>query len=124
MIFNTIGERIGRFRDKFLRCAGTTPKEFKIATFTFEKAHFRKCRMKNITDYLEKEQVDEMLRAARSCSERDYLLMRVLWRSGVRIDELLNLRPRDVERLSTLLTRHTQTRGSVYKLSLIFYIII
>jgi integrase/recombinase XerD len=53
--------------------------------------------MKNITDYLEKEQVDAMLQAARSCSERDYLLMRVLWRSGVRIDELLNLRPRDVE---------------------------
>jgi hypothetical protein len=42
----------------------------KIASFTFEKAHFRKCRMKNITDYLEKEQVDEMLQAARSCRTR------------------------------------------------------
>jgi integrase len=28
-----------------------------------------------------------------SCSERDYRLMRVLWRSGIRINELLNLRP-------------------------------
>ncbi len=53
--------------------------------------------MKHVTDYLEKAQVDEMLAAARSCSERDYLMMRVLWRSGVRINELLNLRPQDIE---------------------------
>lgn len=53
--------------------------------------------MKHITDYLEKAQVDSMLAAARSCSERDYLLIRVLWRSGIRINELLNLRPRDIE---------------------------
>lgn len=53
--------------------------------------------MKHITDYLEKAQVNEMLTAARSCSERDYLMMRVLWRSGIRINELLNLRPQDIE---------------------------
>ncbi len=53
--------------------------------------------MKHITDYLEKTQIDEMLTAARSCSERDYLMMRILWRSGIRINELLNLRPRDIE---------------------------
>ncbi len=53
--------------------------------------------MKHITDYLEKAQVDEMLTAARSCSERDYLMVRVLWRSGIRINELLNLRPQDIE---------------------------
>ncbi len=53
--------------------------------------------MKNITDYLEKAQVDAMFQAARSCNERDYLLMRVLWRSGIRINELLNLRPQDIE---------------------------
>jgi hypothetical protein len=35
---------------------------FKIEIFTFENTYFRNCRMKNITGYLEKEQVDEMLR--------------------------------------------------------------
>jgi len=53
--------------------------------------------MKHITDYLEKDQVDEMLKAARSCSERDYLIIRVLWRSGIRINELLTIRPQDIE---------------------------
>ncbi|MGZ4846558.1 MAG: tyrosine-type recombinase/integrase [Halobacteriota archaeon] len=53
--------------------------------------------MKHITDYLEKTQVDAMLTAARSCSQRDYLMIRVLWRSGIRINELLNLRPQDIE---------------------------
>lgn len=54
-------------------------------------------RMKNITDYLEKEQVDRVLTAAQQCSTRDYLMPRVLWRSGVRVNELLNIKPSDVE---------------------------
>jgi len=53
--------------------------------------------MRHITDYLGKAQVDEMLTAARSCSERDYLMMRILWRSGIRINELSDLRPQDIE---------------------------
>jgi hypothetical protein len=36
--------------------------------------------MKNITDYLEKEQVDQVLAAAHQCNQRDYLMLRVLWR--------------------------------------------
>jgi site-specific recombinase XerD len=39
--------------------------------------------MKNITDYLEKEQVDQVLAAAHESSTRDYLMLRVLWRTGV-----------------------------------------
>ncbi len=31
-----------------------------------------------ITDYLEKEQVDQVLAAADQCSQRDYLMQRVL----------------------------------------------
>ncbi len=50
-----------------------------------------------ITDYLEKEQVDQVLAAADQCSERDYLMLRVLWRTGVRVNELLNIRPSDIE---------------------------
>jgi integrase/recombinase XerD len=53
--------------------------------------------MKNITDYLEKEQVDLVLEAAHQCSQRDYLMLRVLWRTGVRVNELLNIRPSDIE---------------------------
>ena len=52
--------------------------------------------MKNITDYLEKEQVDQVLEAAHQCSERDYLMLRVLWRTGVRVNELLTITPRDI----------------------------
>jgi site-specific recombinase XerD len=54
-------------------------------------------RMKNITDYLEKEQVDQVLAAAHQCSTRDYLMLRVLWRTGVRVNELLTITPRDIE---------------------------
>jgi len=53
--------------------------------------------VKNITDYLEKEQVDLVLEAAQQCSERDYLMLRVLWRTGVRVNELLTITPRDIE---------------------------
>ncbi len=53
--------------------------------------------MKNITDYLEKEQIDDVLAAAQQCSQRDYLMLRVFWRTGVRVNELLNIRPSDIE---------------------------
>jgi integrase/recombinase XerD len=53
--------------------------------------------MKNITDYLEKEQVDQVLAAALQCSQRDYLMLRVLWRTGVRVNELLTITPRNIE---------------------------
>jgi site-specific recombinase XerD len=54
-------------------------------------------RMKNITDYLEKEQVDQVLGAAHQCSARECLMLRMLWRTGVRINELLTITPRDIE---------------------------
>ena len=53
--------------------------------------------MKNITDYLEKEQVDQVLLAAHQSSQRDYLMLRVLWRTGVRVNELLTINPSDLE---------------------------
>ena len=53
--------------------------------------------MKNITDYLEKERVDQVLAAAQQCSTRDYLMLRVLWRTGVRVNELLTITPLDIE---------------------------
>ncbi|MGZ4938309.1 MAG: tyrosine-type recombinase/integrase [Halobacteriota archaeon] len=53
--------------------------------------------MKNITDYLEREQVEAMLNSAHITNNRDYLLIRVLWRTGVRVSELINIKPRDIE---------------------------
>ena len=53
--------------------------------------------MKDITDYLEKEQVDQILGAAKTCSPRDYLMLRILWRTGCRVSELLNITASDIE---------------------------
>jgi len=53
--------------------------------------------VKNITDYLTKDEVDQLLESALACNQRDYLILRVLWRTGVRVSELLNIRPQDVE---------------------------
>ena len=50
-----------------------------------------------IPDYLEKEQVVEMLRAAKMCSQRDFLLLRFMWRTGVRVSEVINVTPNDIE---------------------------
>jgi len=53
--------------------------------------------MKHIDDYLEPERVNAMLNAAKACSSRDYLMLRVLWRSGIRVSELVNIRLRDIK---------------------------
>jgi len=50
-----------------------------------------------IPDYLEKEQVDEILNAAKTCNHRDYLLLRFMWRTGVRVSEVINVTPKDIE---------------------------
>jgi len=67
-----------------------------MTTVIADKTHFRQS-VKNITDYLEKEQVDQVLAAAHRCSARDYLMLRVLWRTGVRVNELLTITPGDIE---------------------------
>ena len=53
--------------------------------------------MKDITDYLEKEQVDCVMAAAKKCNSRDYLMLRTLWRTGYRVSGLLNIRPSGFE---------------------------
>jgi integrase/recombinase XerD len=53
--------------------------------------------VKNITDYMEKEQVQMFLDYAKTCSSRDYLTLRILWRTGIRVSELLAIRPQDLE---------------------------
>jgi len=53
--------------------------------------------MKNITDYLEPEQVNTLLDYALACNVRDYLILRILFRTGVRVSELISIRPQDLE---------------------------
>ena len=53
--------------------------------------------MKDIENYLEKDKVDVLLAYAKACSSRDYLMLRILWRTGVRVSELLSIRPHDLE---------------------------
>ncbi len=53
--------------------------------------------MKDIKAYCEKEKIHEILRYAEACSVRDYLILRVLWESGLRVSELAALTPGDLE---------------------------
>jgi site-specific recombinase XerD len=67
--------------------------------------------VKNITDYLEKGQVDQVLAAAHQCSTRDYLMLRVLWRTRVRVNELLTITPRDIEPQTSVVNVTKAKRG-------------
>ena len=68
--------------------------------------------VKNITDYLEKEQVDQVLEAAHHISQRDYMMLRVLWRTGVRINELLTIKQLTSNRTTAWSTSPTRKEGS------------
>jgi integrase len=58
--------------------------------------------VKHVTDYLEKDKVNLLLEAAAMSSTRDYLMLRVLWRTGMRVSELLNIHPSDIERANNV----------------------
>lgn len=51
----------------------------------------------DITDYFDPQQIDAMLEHAKTCNPRYYLVLRLLWRSGVRVSELRAVKPSDVE---------------------------
>jgi integrase/recombinase XerD len=46
--------------------------------------------------YLTKEKVNEILNYAKVSNFRDYLILRLLWVTGVRVSECLGIRPRDI----------------------------
>ena len=70
--------------------------------------------MRDITDYLEKEQVDQLLDATKACNVRDYLMMRVLWRTGTRVSELLNIKPSDIE-FQNQVVNITKAKGGIQR---------
>ena len=70
-----------RFVYQLSRTASRSGIPFKRTTVIADNTPFSALRMKNITDYLEKEQVDQVLEAALQCSTRAYLILGVLWRA-------------------------------------------
>jgi len=75
--------------------------------------------MKGITDYLEKEQVDQILGAAKTCSIRDYLMLRILWRAGCRVSELLSITASDIE-LKNQIVNITKAKGGKQRKVLLY----
>ena len=53
--------------------------------------------MKDLSDYCDRDKVREILNYAKTASRRDYLILKVLWESGMRVSELAALTPRDLE---------------------------
>jgi integrase len=57
----------------------------------------------DIKHYLGPEQINAILEHAKTCSARDYIILLLLWRSGVRVSELLALTPSDLESYNQVL---------------------
>ena len=51
--------------------------------------------IRDLKGYLEPEQVDGLIAAA--TNRRDALLVRIPWRSGIRVSELINIRIQDID---------------------------
>jgi site-specific recombinase XerD len=67
--------------------------------------------MKDITNYLEQAQVDLISEYAAAANTRDYLIIQLLWRTGIRVDELLHIRPADLEH-HTNMVRIVKAKGN------------
>jgi len=75
------------FKDPNDKSSIYLPKKFLVMTLM----------MKDPSSFIDVEQAHKILDAARSRSQRLYLLMKVLWIAGVRVSELLTIRPCDLE---------------------------
>jgi len=63
-----------------------------------------KSSRKKLPKYMEKWKVDKLLKEAEKESKRDHLIIMLLFRTGIRVSELTNLRKRDIKE-TTLLVR-------------------
>lgn len=59
--------------------------------------YHREYKPKKICKYLEKEQIEKMLTRAREDNKRNYLILLTFWKTGMRCNELTNLRKRDIK---------------------------
>jgi site-specific recombinase XerD len=53
--------------------------------------------VKHINDYLEKGAIDKILEAAKVYDYRDWFIIQMLWRRGMRVSELLGITAAAVE---------------------------
>jgi len=60
-------------------------------------------------DYLEQEDIDELLETAKAYNFRDYLLLNFMWRTGARVSEAISVTPNDIElRRNVVNIRHAK----------------
>jgi len=52
---------------------------------------------KTLKKYIDKTKVDSMLERARSDNKRNYLIILILWRTGIRNSELIHLKKKDIK---------------------------
>lgn len=53
---------------------------------------------KKLFKYLEKTQVEQIIDRARNNNTRNYLILKTLWHTGMRCDELTNLKKKDIKK--------------------------
>ena len=68
-----------------------------IRLYTNNKNRRKTLKPKKLMKYLEKTKIEEMLERARKDNKRNYLILLILWRTGVRNSELINLKKRDLK---------------------------
>ena len=66
---------------------------------------------KKLPKYLTKTKIDELLEKARNDNKRNHLILLILWRTGMRNSELVNLRKRDIKFEENLIVIH-QGKGN------------
>ena len=70
--------------------------------------------MKDLRNYLKPDEIERMLdEAGKTGNERDYLLIRILWKTGIRVSELINLESSwidDEDKMITVLGKGNKMR--------------
>ena len=70
--------------------------------------------MKDLRNYLKPDEIERILdEAGKTGNERDYLLIRILWKTGLRVSELINLEPSwidDEDKMITVLGKGNKMR--------------
>ena len=62
-----------------------------------KRQFWREPKSRKFVKYLEKTQIEEILERAKKDNKRNYLILLTLWRTGIRSNELTNLKKRDIK---------------------------
>ena len=69
------------------------------------KSGYQSNNRKQLPKYLEKAEIESILAMAKKHRYRDYIILLTLWRSGIRVSELVHLKKKDIME-STLIIRN------------------